>query len=136
MNDINNPEVYSIPKQYRTTENLHIVFWLIKDLCWCLVFKPLGIAMIFPTLIVAIYIAWQNRSIVSELYHNLAVIFWITANSYWMISEFFGFDEKEIILGFTGKNLAIIPFGIGILLLFIYYIIIAPKERKSNLKIE
>jgi hypothetical protein len=131
MENPTNEELYAIPKKYRVIENLHILFWLIKDLCWCLVFKPLGIAMIFPTLSVAIYIAWQNRTVQSELYHNLAVIFWITANSLWMISEFFKFDEKKIIGNFTGKNLALIPFIIGISSLLIYYLFIAPKERKT-----
>jgi hypothetical protein len=29
-------EFYSIPKKYRIIENMHIVFWLIKDLaCKC-----------------------------------------------------------------------------------------------------
>lgn len=124
-------ELYVIPKKYRLIENFHILFWLIKDLCWCLVYKPLGIVMIFPTLSVAIYITWQNRSNISELFHNLAVIFWITANSIWMISEFFGFDEKKIFGEFVGKNFALIPFGLGISCLLYYYLIIVAKERKA-----
>lgn len=40
---------YSIPVAYRKMENLHIVFWLFKDIAWCMIWKPLGIAMIFPT---------------------------------------------------------------------------------------
>ncbi|WP_219928772.1 hypothetical protein [Flavobacterium album] len=35
-------ELYQIPACYRKTENLHIVFWLIKDLCWVMLWKPLG----------------------------------------------------------------------------------------------
>jgi hypothetical protein len=123
---------YSIPKKHRIIENLHIVFWLIKDMCWCIVFKPLGIAMIAPTLCVAIYIVWQNRKIASELYHNLAVMFWIVANSYWMVSEFFHFDDKKVLNDFTGKNLALIPFIIGIACLVIYYLIIAPREKRAQ----
>ncbi len=124
--------LYTIPKKYRLIENLHIVFWLVKDLCWCIVFKPLGIAMIFPTLAVAAYIVWQNRSIAAELYHNLAVLFWIMANSYWMITEFFYFDEKKVLGNITGKNLALIPFVLGIVCLVIYYGFIAPRERNES----
>ena len=40
---------YNIPLRYRKMENLHIVFWLFKDVAWCMVWRPLGIAMIFPT---------------------------------------------------------------------------------------
>lgn len=125
-------DLYIIPKKYRITENLHIVFWLIKDVCWCTAFKPLGIAMIFPTILLAAYIAWQNRQIVAELFHNLAVLFWISANSYWMISEFFGFDDRVVIGHFTGKEVAIIPFALGILCLAYYYLIIFPKEIRHK----
>lgn len=57
----------------------------------------------------------------SELCHNLAITIWITANSYWMISEFTGFDTKILWDGFTFKHLAMIPFGLGILVLAFYY---------------
>lgn len=110
-------------------ENLHIVFWLFKDLSWCMIWKPLGIAMIFPTLLISIVIAWRTRNFVSELYHNLAIIVWITANSYWMISEFFSFDTIPLFGIFTYKHLALIPFTLGILLLAFYYIVWKPKHK-------
>ena len=79
--------------------------------------------MIFPTLSVAIYIMIKNRHVVSELTHNLAIIFWITANSMWMIFEFTGTDEAL-------KNYCLIPFLTGLAILFYYYIIYAPMKRK------
>src|SRR5688572_29738193 len=105
---------YSIPVSFRRMENLHIVFWLFKDISWCLIWKPLGVAMVFPTLIIAIIISIRTRSIISELCHNLAIVFWIIANSYWMISEFLHFDEVEISGSITYKHVAVIPFVIGI----------------------
>ena len=27
---------YAIPSRYRRLENLHIVFWLFKDISWCM----------------------------------------------------------------------------------------------------
>jgi hypothetical protein len=123
--------MYTIPARYRKMENMHIIFWLLKDISWCMVWKPLGIAMIFPTLIISIIIAWRTRQFVAELAHNLAISFWITANSYWMISEFFGFDETAIILGIEGKYFAIIPFAMGILILAFYYLFQKPKEDKE-----
>jgi hypothetical protein len=112
-------------------ENLHIVFWLLKDISWCMVWKPLGIAMIFPTLIISLIIAYRTRNIVSELCHNAAICVWITANSYWMISEFFHFDDRHLFGDFTYKNLAVIPFGIGIITLAYYYIIWAPRHKNE-----
>ncbi len=125
-------KLYQIPDRYRRMENLHIVFWLLKDISWCLIWKVLGIAMIFPTLIIAIFISWRTRSIRSELAHNLAVTFWITANSYWMISEFFGFDETAVIGNIEGKYLAVIPFSIGIAILLVYYVIVRPRENPDK----
>jgi hypothetical protein len=120
---------YDIPLSFRKMENLHIVFWLIKDISWCLVWKPLGIAMIFPTLIIAIVISIRTRQYVSELCHNIAIVFWITANAYWMVSEFLHFDEAVIGGGFTYKDLAVIPFAIGILVLGYYYIFWKPRYK-------
>jgi hypothetical protein len=112
-------------------ENMHIFFWLLKDISWCLVWKPLGIAMIFPTLIIAIIISIRTRQMVSELCHNLAIVFWISANSYWMIAEFFGFDEQIVFGNIDFKQLAIVPFGIGILILLYYYIIWRPGNKNE-----
>jgi hypothetical protein len=120
---------YSIPLSYRKMENLHIVFWLFKDVAWCVILKPLGIVMIFPTLIISIIIAWRTRHLMSELCHNLAITFWITANSYWMISEFFGFDHLTVYKSVTYKHLALIPFIIGLLMLAYYYCYWKPRNK-------
>src|SRR4051812_23555866 len=125
----NQEPVYHIPLKYRKMENLHIVFWLFKDISWCMVWQPLGIVMIVPTLVVSIQIAWRTRQMMSELCHNLAITAWITANSYWMISEFAGFDTKHVFGAFTYKHLALIPFGIGIIFLGFYYLIWKPRHK-------
>ena len=121
--------VYSIPLQFRRMENLHIFFWLFKDLSWCMVWKPLGIAMIFPTLIIAIIISVRTRHLVSELCHNIAIVFWIAANSYWMIAEFFEIDEWPLAGGFTYKHLAVIPFLVGIVVMLYYYLYWKPRHK-------
>ena len=122
-------QTYNIPLRYRKMENLHIVFWLFKDISWCMVWRPLGIAMIFPTLIVSIIIAWRTRQYVSELCHNLAITVWISANSYWMISEFFGFDSKIVFGTIDYKHLTMIPFCVGVIILGYYYLYFKPKHK-------
>jgi hypothetical protein len=122
-------EVYTIPIRYRKMENLHIVFWLFKDISWCMVWKPLGIAMIVPTLAIAVIIAIRTRQYVSELCHNLAIVVWISANSYWMISEFLHFDTNILFGDYTFKHLAIIPFVMGILILAYYYLWWKPRNK-------
>ena len=120
--------LYSIPACFRKMENLHIVFWIIKDMSWCMGWTYLGITMIIPTLLVAVFIAWRTRQIHSELAHNLAVAFWICANSTWMIMEFINKDATLFFGMLTGKQLSMIPFAIGSLILIYYYLIQRPRE--------
>ena len=124
--------LYTIPARFRRMENMHIAFWLLKDISWCMIWRELGIAMIVPTLSVAIWIAWRTRNIKSELAHNLAIVFWISANAYWMISEFFYFDTVQVWRQFTGKHLALIPFSIGALILLWYYTVQRQREIKEH----
>ena len=123
--------VYAIPLRYRRMENLHIVFWLFKDIAWCMFWRPLGIAMIFSTLTIAIIIAIRTRQYMSELCHNLAIVVWIAANSYWMISEFLHFDTRVLFGDYTFKHLAIIPFVVGILVLGYYYLWWQPRHKDA-----
>jgi hypothetical protein len=130
MSHSNEPQ-YVIPARYRKMENMHIIFWLLKDVSWCMIWKELGMLMIIPTLLISIIIAWRTRELKSELAHNLAITFWISANSYWMISEFFGFDDVHIWHQFEGKHLALIPFAIGIFILGYYYLFQKQDELKE-----
>jgi len=123
-------KLYNIPIAYRKMENLHIVFWIFKDIAWCMFWEPLGIAMIIPTLTISFIIAWRTRHIVSELCHNLAISVWIMANSFWMCSEFFHVDEKVVVGNITVKQLAMIPFVIGSIILAYYYLIYKPRNKE------
>jgi hypothetical protein len=129
METASRPQYYQIPLKYRVMENMHIAFWLLKDIGWCLFWKPLGIIMIFPTLIISLLIAWRTRNLMSELCHNLAITFWICANSYWMIVEYIGIDTDLAIGSVAYKHLALIPFGLGVLALLFYYAWWHPRHR-------
>lgn len=120
---------YIIPYRYRQMENLHIVFWLFKDIAWCLGIKWLGVAMVIPTLTIALVITWRTRNMISERCHNLAITFWIVANSYWMMSEFFGFDERVWWRGLAYKDIALIPFFLGVVTLGYYYLYWKPTHK-------
>ena len=97
----------------RKTENFHILLWLIKDLCWVSLSKTMGMIMIVPTIGLAFYITFLNRSERSELVHNLAVCFWILANSVWMIGEFYLEDSL--------RPYAIALFVLGLAMMVRYY---------------
>lgn len=107
--------IYSIPERFRRLENLHIVLWLIKDLCWAMLWKPLGIIMVFPTIAAALLITYQTRKIKSELLHNLAVVCWIIANGYWMVTEFY-FEDDSL------RFYTAIPFVCGLVIIAYYYL--------------
>jgi hypothetical protein len=112
-------------------ENLHIIFWLFKDVSWCMGWKLLGTIFIIPTLIISIVIAWRTRNIVSELCHNLAITLWISANSLWMITEFIHLDNVSMGAGFTYKQLALIPFIAGLIIIGYYYLIWKPRNPEE-----
>ena len=104
-------------------ESLHIVFWLIKDSCWMLELRWVGIIMVIPTLIIAIIIAYITRKTV-DVHLNLAILFWICANSFWMYVEFFTSGEL--------KYWASIPFSLGFIFVGIYYYRTLISKASSN----
>jgi hypothetical protein len=119
---IMNEPVYSVPLAHRKAENLHIVFWLMKDISWCMLWRVLGMIMIVPTLGAAVFITWRMRHNRTDFAHNLAVVFWISANAWWMIAEFFEFDEGPLWLGVSGRHFAMIPFLLGAFVLARHYL--------------
>ena len=125
-----NEDLYSIPASFRRTENIHILLWLLKDICWALTLRIPGLIMIIPTLSVAMVITWQTRKVKSELFHNLAVVCWITANCIWMVGEFFRLDEN-IWHGYGLRQVAIVPFVAGLGVLAWYYLVIFRKKEAT-----
>lgn len=95
-------------------ENLHIPLWLIKDTCWMMEWKEVGVIMIVPTMLVSIILvifSWKRKE--EEFWINLAIFFWISANSYWMITEFV--DRLDI------KTYSLIPFILGMVCVVYFY---------------
>ena len=117
-------ELWEKIKKY---ESLHIVFWLIKDSCWMFEAKLLGVLMIIPTLSIAAYIIYITRK-TTDLFLNLAILFWICANSFWMYSEFFNNGAYKLV--------ASIPFGLGFIFVGIFYYQLLFKKEVSSLKKE
>ena len=97
----------------RKLEHFHIFLWLIKDLSWLMNWKALGIFMIFPTLSFAAFIAYKTRNEILNFLPNLAVLFWISANSFWMITEFFSNFEHY-------KHWAAVPFALGLITIIFF----------------
>jgi hypothetical protein len=111
----------------RHYENLHIPLWLLKDTCWMMQWKTLGMLMIIPTLLIAIIITYKSRyEKDDEFWINLAICFWISANSYWMICEFINHGEI--------KNYAGIPFVAGMIcVVYFYYKRLVINKRNTEI---
>lgn len=72
----------------------------------------MGMFMILPTVLVALWMikrTWNDL----EKWINLSVLLWVMANSWWMITEFYGIDVKM-------KYYSSIPFALGFLFFFVY----------------
>lgn len=100
--------------QIRKLENFHIFLWLLKDISWLLHFRILGIFIIFPAVGFAMFIAYKTRKNFLQFSYNLAVVFWILANAFWMVLEFFNYEEFKIY--------ALIPFLIGLAIIVNCYL--------------
>lgn len=109
-------------RSLRVNENLHVVLWLFKDLCWLMEYRVTALVMVFPTLAMAVYIAWLSTRDRSQFMHALAVLFWISANSTWMIGDFF-FEAR-------GHGIAAALFLSGLGILAVYYTLLAPREKR------
>ena len=112
----------SLFRSIRASENFHIVLWLVKDVSWILGWKTLGVTMFFPTIAVAIWIAWKSREEIGELLHCLAVVCWIMANGIWMIGEFWFEDTK--------RQVAVPFFIAGLLCVAWYYLVLLPRNGR------
>ena len=114
-------------RKTRHYENLHIPLWLLKDTCWMLQWKILGMAMIIPTISIAIIITYKSLKDKEDAFWiNLAICFWISANSYWMICEFMKHEEL--------KNYAGIPFIGGMICVAYFYIkrLLINKDKEDK----
>lgn len=107
----------------RHLENIHIGLWLVKDTFWLLEWKTPAMLMIVPTVSMAVWIAWQTRSKAVILLPNLSVLFWISANATWMLSEFY--DLLPL------RHIALVFFLLGIAL-YLSYAIAVRKVKKNG----
>jgi drug/metabolite transporter (DMT)-like permease len=110
---------------YRWIENGHILLWLLKDTFWAMEWKPGALFMITPTLAVAFYILYRSRHSRQDVFHNIAVCLWISANSLWMAGEFL---KRE------WRPTAVVLFLIGLALLVCYYAFYFRKDMRKEVE--
>jgi hypothetical protein len=108
------PSQESTLRNWHPLEYAHVFLWLVKDMCWALHWTTFGCIMVIPTVLTAYVITWIQRKQAVVLIHNLAISFWISANSLWMLAEFY---ELESVL----KPFAVVGFGSGLAILIGWY---------------
>ncbi|MFN3445854.1 MAG: hypothetical protein ACK44D_08945 [Bacteroidia bacterium] len=112
-------------KHQRLLENMHIPMWLIKDTCWMLQFKLLGTIVAVPTISMALYLVIITRNFPKRFWPNMAVLFWISANSTWMLGEFYQFS-------FVFPAVALFCAGIIAILVYMYIILTGSKPQHNK----
>lgn len=106
-------------------ETVHIPLWLIKDICWLMEYRTVGVVIAIPTVLVAftmVVITWKDKT---SVWTNLSILFWILANANWMLAEFYNWPTKSY---------SIWPFLMGILTFTIFLLIKLIGDRKSPIK--
>lgn len=109
-------------EKIRKSENLHVLLWLIKDCCWMMDIKSLGTFMVLPTISMAAYVCYISKKELNSLLPNLAVLCWISANSLWMLFDFYQWVLKPYALVF---------FAIGFVFIMIYLYRISILGKKG-----
>lgn len=100
-------------KSEREYENFHVFLWLLKDTSWCHLWRSFGMFMLIPALLVQLHLTWKCRRDVHEVFHSVAVAFWILSNGIWMTGEFF-YDDQW-------RGVASWFFGAGVSAMVFYY---------------
>lgn len=101
-------------------ENLHIPMWLMKDMSWMMEWYYIGMCMIPPTVTVGLIILYRERHNIDGFLPNLAVNFWLIANCFWMIGDFF---EERL------SHISLMFFLFGIVMIVLYYYDMIRKKR-------
>lgn len=72
------------PKKILNIHEIHIISWLLKDIFWTLKWTWMATTMVFPTLVLAIYICFKEKDSRDS---NLVLLSWLLMNIFWMLHE-------------------------------------------------
>ena len=84
-------------------ESLHFPLWIIKDFAWFMGFGWISLIFALPTIIISLILIGYTSGIKKA--ENIIIGCWLSANTFWMLSELFKAPTKEI---------AIVLFVIGL----------------------
>lgn len=82
-------------QHFRQYENLHMLFWIIKDLSWGAMNLTVWSLCLVPTILIAgdlVYISatsYNSPDYTVDLVHFVVVFVWVIGNSVWAFGDFF-----------------------------------------------
>ena len=102
----------------KTISDLHYPLWLLKDFFWMASMPILSLILAIPAILISLWMCMMTAD--KALSENKMILWWLIANTNWMIAEKFETNTYW---------LAYIFFGIGIIemILYIYKHIIKPN---------
>jgi hypothetical protein len=89
---------FSYLKTFRQYENLHMYFWLAKDLCWNRSNLILWFVMLVPAVFLAadfFFISAFCKNSVVDTVHYATIFLWVLGNATWALGEFFFIDHDQ-----------------------------------------
>lgn len=98
----------------RQLDIIHVPLWIIKDTCWMMEFKALGVLMIIPTISVAIILCYKSRNYLQRLLLNGSVLCWVSANALWMLNDFFDLNIHWL-------SLMLFSLGLIVVAIYVYF---------------
>jgi lysylphosphatidylglycerol synthetase-like protein (DUF2156 family) len=88
---------FSYFRNFRQYENIHMMFWLAKDLAWNETKIILWFLFLVPTIAAStdfFIIASKEKNTVIEMAHYASTITWVLGNVVWALGEFF-YDDYD-----------------------------------------
>jgi hypothetical protein len=144
---LNPPDQAWSPSFYlseRGLDNIHIYFWITKDLCWVQSWLLPGLIIGSLACLYALFLTFRAaywRRNLGEFWIKLAEFMWLFANFWWMIGEvhddhygFFGDGENSIVDKHTKE--AGVMFICTLVWISLYYIILKPMNLLEETKEE
>uniref|UniRef100_A0A7S2TKA6 Uncharacterized protein n=1 Tax=Lotharella oceanica TaxID=641309 RepID=A0A7S2TKA6_9EUKA len=116
-------------------EDLQIIFWILKDTFWALLFPALSILFGIAATVLQVIFLRRQWDLLASRFDNAATLFWISGNFTWMIGEtFYEPEDTDINLGNTPaiepnideynkfKYGAIAQFSLSVGVLLVFYL--------------
>lgn len=96
-------------KKQQFISDLHFPLWLLKDFMWMADLPIISLILAIPAIFVSLWLCMMTAG--KSQSENKMILFWLLANTNWMVSEKFDLNTMWV---------AYVFFGIGIIEIILY----------------